>query len=227
MPTVGMIDQAERSYIPAFGQRWLLPLYDPFLWLLGADAAKRPLIEQAQINSGYRALDIGCGTGSMAVMIKQRHPEAEVVGIDPDPAALSICERKAKRAGLAIEFDRGFADHMPYTDASFDRVFSSFMFHHLAADEKSATLGEIRRVLKPGGSLHLLDFVRAHGAHSGTHDQGDLVHLRGAVAERIEGRMTELMDEAGFVDASEVSRRKIIFGPIAYYRANNPAGKAA
>ena len=193
----------------------------------GADKAKRPLIEQAEIKSGFRVLDIGCGTGSMAILIKRMHPEAEVVGIDPDPAALSIAERKAKRAGLSIEFDRGFADHMPYADASFDRVFSSFMFHHLAADEKPATLGEIRRVLKAGGSLHLLDFVREHGTHSGKAEHGPLVHRRGSVAERIEGRMTALMDEAGLVDATEVKRGKIFFGPIAYYRADNPdAGPA-
>ncbi len=222
MATTGTMDEAKRSYIPAFGKRWLLPLYDPFLWLLGADKAKRPLIEQAKIKPGFRVLDIGCGTGSMAVEIKRMHPEAEVVGIDPDPSALSTAERKAKRAGLSIEFDRGFADHMPYADASFDRVFSSFMFHHLAADEKTATLGEIRRVLKAGGSLHLLDFVREHGAHSGTAEHGNWIHRHGAVAERIEGRMTSLMDEAGLADSREVSRGKNFFGPIAYYRAANP-----
>ena len=213
----------ERSYIPAFGKHWLLPLYDPFLWLLGADKAKRPLIEQAEIKSGFRVLDIGCGTGSMAILIKRMHPAAEVVGIDPDPSALSVSRRKAKRAGLAVEFDRGFADHMPYADASFDRVFSSFMFHHLAADEKSATLGEIRRVLKTGGSLHLLDFVREHSVHSKTPAHGQLIHRSSAVAERIEGRMTALMDEAGLVDAKQLKRAKIFFGPIAYYRANSPA----
>jgi SAM-dependent methyltransferase len=220
------MDEAERSFIPALGKRWLLPLYDPLLWLLGADAAQRPLIEQAEIKSGIRVLDIGCGTGSMAVLIKKLHSDAEVVGIDPDPAAVSICTRKASRAGLSIEFDRGFADHMPYADASFDRVFSSLMFHHLAADEKSATLREIRRVLKTGGSLHLLDFVREHGSHSGTAGNGQLVHRRGAVADRIEGRMTLLMDEAGLADAREVSRRKFFFGPIAYYRADNPGAEA-
>ena len=219
MPIAGTMDDAKRSYIPAMGKRWLLPLYDPFLWLLGADKAKQPLIEQAKIEDGLRVLDIGCGTGSMAVLIKRMHPEAEVVGIDPDPSALSVCKRKTNRAGLSIEFDRGFADHMPYGDASFDRVFSSFMFHHLAADEKSATLGEIRRVLKPGGSLHLLDFVREHSVHS----HGHSVHRRGTVAERIEGRMTSLMEEAGLVDATELKRAKNFFGPIAYYRANNPA----
>jgi ubiquinone/menaquinone biosynthesis C-methylase UbiE len=226
MPNAGTIDDAEREYIPAFGKRWLLPLYDPFLWLLGADKAKRPLIEQAEIQPGFRLLDIGSGTGSMAILIKRMHPAAEVVGIDPDPSALSVAERKAKRAGLSVRFDRGFADHMPYADLSFDRVFSSFMFHHLTADEKSATLGEIRRVLKAGGSLHLLDFVRAHGAHAGSAEHGPLVHRRGAVAERIEGRMTSLMDEAGLVDARELLRAKIFFGPIAYYSARNPEGTA-
>lgn len=221
------LEEAERSYMPALGKRWLLPLYDPFLWLFGADKAKQPLIEQAEIKSGFRVLDIGCGTGSMAVLIKRMHPEAEVVGIDPDPAALSVAERKAKRAGLSVKFDRGFADHMPYADASFDRVFSSVMFHHLAAEEKSATLGEIRRVLKTDGSLHLLDFVRAHGPHSGTAEHGQLVHRRGPVAERIEGRMTALMDEAGLVDAKEVSRGKNFFGPIAYYRADNAGSRPA
>ena len=227
MPTAAVMNDAERSFIPAFGKRWLLPLYDPFLWLFRADATKRPLIEQAQIKSGFRVLDIGCGTGTMAVLIKKLHPAANVVGIDPDPDALAVCKRKANRARLAIEFDRGFADHMPYADASFDRVFSSFMFHHLTADEKSATLSEIRRVLKAGASLHLLDFVRAHRAHSKAPEHGLLVHRGGAVAERIEGRMTSIMDEAGFVDAKEVSRGKTFFGPIAYYRAQNPGGQPA
>jgi ubiquinone/menaquinone biosynthesis C-methylase UbiE len=221
MPDANAIDNAERSFIPAFGKQWLLPLYDPLLWLLRADASKRPLIDQAEIKPGFRVLDIGCGTGSLAVLIKRMHPEADVVGIDPDPTALSVSERKARRARLTIKFDRGFSDHLPFPQASFDRVFSSFMFHHLAADEKSATLGEIRRVLKPGGSLHLLDFTRSHSAHSGTAEHGQLVHRRGAFAERIEGRMTSLMDEAGLADATELARRRIFFGPIAYYCARN------
>src|SRR5277367_3705309 len=95
------MDEAERSYIPALGKRWLLPLYDPFLWLLGADKVKQPLIEQAEIKSGFRVLDIGCGTGSMAILIKRTHLETEVVGIDPDPSALSLSKRKASRAGLS------------------------------------------------------------------------------------------------------------------------------
>lgn len=211
------MDEAERSYLPAMGKHWLLPLYDPFLWLFGADGPKRQLIEQATIRPGFRVLDVGCGTGSLAVLIKKSHPEAAIVGLDPDPAALAMANRKAKRARLRIEFDRGFSDHMPYLDSSFDRVFSSFMIHHLKPDERAATLVEIRRVLKTGGSVHLLDFAphesTPHGA--GSHR----FHLAPHAEEHFEGQMTSLMSEAGFVEASEVARGKIIFGEIAYYSA--------
>jgi ubiquinone/menaquinone biosynthesis C-methylase UbiE len=210
------MEHAERSYLPAMGKRWLLPLYDPLLKLLGVDKTKRRLIEQAELKSGFRVLDIGCGTGSLAVLIKRMHPEVEVIGVDPDPAALSVSERKASRAGLSIEFDRGFSDHLSYPDASFDRVFSSFMFHHLEPSERAATLREIRRVLKSGGSLHLLDFAprdgkghRHHRHHRSPHEES-----------RFEGRVVDLMSEAGLVDAKEVAKGKIFFGPIAYYRAD-------
>src|SRR5713101_3734259 len=211
------MEHAERNYIPAFGKRWLLPLYDPFLKLFGVDATKRRLIEQAEVRSGFRVLDIGCGTGSLAVLIKRSHPEVEVIGVDPDPAALAISKRKANRAGLSIEFDRGFSDHMSYPDASFDRVFSSFMFHHLEPSERAATLREICRVLKRGGSLHLLDFAPRDG--KGHH------HRSPHESARYEGRMTVLMSEAGLADAREVAKGKIFFGAIAYYRAERRAAE--
>src|SRR5258707_2151562 len=131
------MEHTERSYLPAMGKRWLLPFDDPLVRLLGADKPKRLLIEQADLKIGFRVLDIGCGTGSLAVLIKRLHPEVEVIGVDPDPAALSISKRKANRAGLSVEFDRGFSDHLSYPDASFDRVFSSFMFHHLEPSERA------------------------------------------------------------------------------------------
>jgi len=210
------MEHAERSYLPAMGKRWLLPLYDPLLKLLGVDKTNRRLIEQAELRSGFRVLDIGCGTGSLAVLIKRMNPEVEVVGVDPDPAALSLSERKASRDGFSIEFDRGFSDHLSYPDASFDRVFSSFMFHHLEPSERAATFCEIGRVLKSGGSLHLLDFAPRDG--KGHHHRH---HRSPHEGSRFEGRVLDLMSEAGLVDAREVARGKIFFGPIAYYRAGS------
>ena len=81
--------ESSRTYLPAAGRDWRLPLYDPFVKLLGGDAARRVLLDQAGLRPGQRVLDVGCGTGTLATLIKQLHPEVEVVGLDPDPKALA------------------------------------------------------------------------------------------------------------------------------------------
>jgi ubiquinone/menaquinone biosynthesis C-methylase UbiE len=121
----------QRSYVPAAGNDWSLPFYDPLVKLIGGDGARRVLIEQAALQPGFRVLEVGCGTGSLLMSIKRTQPGVDVTGLDPDPKALSRASRKADAARVAIRLDRGFSDELPYPDASFDRVFSCFMFHHL------------------------------------------------------------------------------------------------
>src|SRR3981081_4250717 len=101
--------QSGRSYLPAAGHDWSLPLYDPLVKLLGGDAVRTTLLEQAALRPGHRVLDIGCGTGTLAVLTKRQHPDVEVVGFDPDPKALARAKRKAQRAALSIQLDRGVA----------------------------------------------------------------------------------------------------------------------
>jgi len=147
-----MMSESTRTYLPAAGYDWSLPLYDPIVKLLGGDKARMVLLGQAALRPDYRVLDIGCGTGTLATLIKRFHPDVEVVGIDPDPKALARARRKSANAAVSIQFDQGFGDALPYADASFDRVLSSFMFHHLPPDEKGKTLRAVRRALKPGGT---------------------------------------------------------------------------
>ena len=125
-----------RTYLPAAGHDWLLPLYDPVVTLLGGDPTRRVLVEQATIQPSHRVLEVGCGTGSLVLLVKRLHPGVDVVGIDPDPKALARARRKAARAKVSVRFDHGFADEMPYPEASFDRVFSSFMLHHLRGTKR-------------------------------------------------------------------------------------------
>ena len=187
-----------RTYLPAAGRDWLLPLYDPIVKLLGGEAARKVLIDQAALRAGHHVLEIGCGTGTLTTQIKRLHPDVEVLGLDADPKALARAKRKAMRASVAIQFDPGFADELAYQEASFDRVFSCFMFHHLPADEKEQTLREARRVLKAGGAFHMLDFEgsedRAHGllAH--------LFHSNDRLKGNSESRVLSLMRQAGFAD---------------------------
>lgn len=207
-----------RHFVPGMGIDWLLPLYDPLTSLLGIGRTRLELLLQAELRPGQRVLDIGCGTGSLAVLAKQRFPEVDVVGVDPDPRALERAGRKARHAAVNVRFDRGFADALDYPEGSFDRVFSSFMFHHLSRAEKEATLRAVRRVLKPGGRLHLLDFAGSHGAGHEPHSEGRRAH--GRLADNDEQAIIRLLNDSGLVDASkttEVTRLGVV--RIAFYRA--------
>jgi len=152
------VNKSQRTYLPAAGHGLFLPLYDLMARVLGADQARQNWLDQPQLRSAQRVLDIGCGTGTFATLVKKRFPKVEVIGLDPDQKALARAKRKSDRAGVSIQFDRGFADDLPYESNSFDVVFSSFMFHHLEGKDREKTLREVRRVLKPVGAFYLLDF---------------------------------------------------------------------
>ncbi|HEU5196651.1 MAG TPA: methyltransferase domain-containing protein [Methylomirabilota bacterium] len=200
-----------RAYLPASGHHWLLFLYDPFMRLVGAEAFLRRLVERAGLRTGQRVLDVGCGTGTLAVLVKSLHPAVDVTGLDPDPRALARARRKAMRAGVEVRLDEGFADALPYAPASFDHVFSSFMLHHLPSAEKVAALREARRVLRPAGTLELLDFGGA------AKPRGPAAH--GHLRDNFGSRIVTLMTEAGLAAACEVDHGRVLLLDVAFYRA--------
>ena len=215
------MQQVERTYLPAAGSDWALPLYDPIVKLIGAEGPKTTLLNQAALRREHRVLDVGCGTGTLAIRIKQEYGVSAVFGLDPDPKALVRAMRKSSRAGVAIRFERGYADDLPYPDASFDRVFSSFMFHHLPEADRVKALCEARRVLVPGGSLHLLDISRPEPASAGwwTRMLQSNPHLK----DNSPARLLALMAEAGF-KPEKVATTAIFFGlvPVSFYRGARP-----
>lgn len=214
------ITNAERRFLPAAGRDWFLPLYDPMTRILGVDSARRTLLEQAALQPQYRVLDVGCGTGSLAVLIKSLYPSVNVIGVDPDPKALGRAERKSARAGVDVRFDRSFADGLGYPDGTFDRVFSSMMFHHLEDGEKVGALREIRRVLRPGGRLELLDFLSpAHGHNP----LGHLIHSHHRLKDNAENRILELITNAGFDGTRKLATRGLLFGLLGFFQATAPA----
>ena len=210
----------ERHFLPAAGRDLFLPLYDPFTRLAGVDSLRRMLLEQAALQPASRVLDVGCGTGTLAILIKQQHPTVTVVGVDPDPRALARAERKARSADVSVHFERGFADSLAYPDASFDRVFSSLMFHHLGKNEKERSLREIRRVLRPRGRLEFLDI-----ANPQSHSHGllaRLIHPHQQMTDNVDERIVQLMVTAGFAGPNKIRERRLIFGTVAFFQATAP-----
>lgn len=211
----------KKTYVSAAGRDWLLPFYDPFSKLLGMEASHRKLISQAAISSGHQVLEIGCGTGNLAIIANMLHPATQVLGIDPDPKALSRARRKAQRRGAPVQFDLGFSEELPYPDVSFDRVLSAFMLHHVKPDAKLPSLREALRVLKPGGSLHLADFDGVERSLGGFHRfLASIFHSRHGSSDQ--HLVLGLMQDAGFADCQEVAHQTTILGRIVYYKAVRP-----
>jgi ubiquinone/menaquinone biosynthesis C-methylase UbiE len=164
-------------------------------------AFRQRFLEQADIDRNHHVLDLGCGTGTMAILIRQRRPESIVVGVDGDPKVLAIARRKAAKASPSIQFDEALAERLPYPKETFDRVLSSFVLHHLTREGKLEALCEVHRVLKPGGSFHLADFGPPVSWYAAL--VARLVFRGERVRENLQGLLPQLMGDAGFQDIKD------------------------
>jgi ubiquinone/menaquinone biosynthesis C-methylase UbiE len=209
---------SQREFLPAAGRDVFLPLYDPIVSLMGFDSARRELMSWANIEPDHRVLDIGCGTGTLLVKLKQQYGAAQVVGLDPDPKALRRACIKAARAAVSVQFDQGFANELPYKRESFDHVFSSFVFHHLDKPERENMLKEVLRVLKPGGSLHFVDFI-LDDASPRLFDR--LFRAHAEMKDNSDERIRDLMIHTGFRNPVKVKEGNMLFGlwRTAFYQA--------
>jgi ubiquinone/menaquinone biosynthesis C-methylase UbiE len=212
-------------FVPALRFHWLTPAYDAVVAATTRERRfKEALIAQASLVAGQRVLDLACGTGTLAVWIKQRHPDLEVSGIDGDSAILSIAHRKALQARVSIQFDHGLSHQMPYADATFDRVFSTLFFHHLSWQQKQSTAREVHRVLRRGGELHVADWGRASGpVMRGAFLAIQLLDGFANTRDNVEGRLVELFQTSGFGEVSQPQSFATVFGTLALYRAVRPS----
>jgi ubiquinone/menaquinone biosynthesis C-methylase UbiE len=142
--------------------RWA-PYYDFMVEVtsLGhASMLRRMTVDNALIRPGDSVLDVGCGTGDVALLAKTRTKAGKVHGIDPSPEMIAVARSKAARKKQEIDFRVGVIETLPFPDASLDVVTSSLMMHHLPEDLKARGLAEVYRTLKPGGRLLIADFVQ-------------------------------------------------------------------
>lgn len=209
-----------REFVPALGSAWLTPFYDAVSWLLGERTLKRALIRQARIASGHDVLDLGCGTGTLALLVKEMHPDAHVSGVDIDPKILAIARAKIAGAGVDVRLVEGSATAPPLPPASFDRVLSTLVLHHLTTPQKRDALAAARRLLRDGGELHIADWGKPQNALmqlaalSFRWFDGD--ETTGA---NLRGELPSLIADAGFSAVQEVEHRMTPLGTLTYLQA--------
>ncbi|MGE3712878.1 MAG: class I SAM-dependent methyltransferase [Hyphomicrobiaceae bacterium] len=148
------------SFVPALGWRSLTPLYDPIVRIVTREATWRSaFLAQISPRSDEVILDVGCGTGSLAILLKQSAPGAHIVGLDPDTDILERAAAKAKQAGVEIEWRQGFARDAGQNPGAFDKTVSSLVFHQVPVAEKQAGIDAMIAGTKPSGEVHIADFA--------------------------------------------------------------------
>ena len=212
------------DYIPALKYSWLARFYDPVVALTTREGMfRQKLLKLADFKMGDRVLDLACGTGTFAAMVKARHPDVEMTGLDADPNILALARKKARNDGVDIAFDEGRSDDMPYATGEFEVAFSSLFFHHLQTPEKLRSMAEVLRVLRPGGVFHVCDWGRPSNSVSRVMSLCvQLLDGLEVTRDNIEGRLPSFIKGVGFEEVSQLGRVETVLGTLDFISAKKP-----
>jgi ubiquinone/menaquinone biosynthesis C-methylase UbiE len=154
-------------------------------------ALRQRAIALAGLHPGQQVLDVGCGTGTLALDVAARvGVRGHVAGVDPGPRQVAHARSKAARRNVAIDFQVGTIEQLPFPDQTFELVFATLMLHHLPSPLQRQGLSEIARVSKPGGGVVLADFAN----RSDRRGLAARFHAGGSSGPAL----TALVTEAGF-----------------------------
>ena len=207
---------SQSRYVPAAGRAAFTSAYDAVLTLTMRESRWRPLLRDriaAHVPPGGRIMDVGAGTGTLAIAIAAARLDAEVIGVDGDPRVLDRARRK--RGADRVSWRIGLAGELDLEDASIDAVVMSLVLHHLDPDAKRAALADVHRVLRPEGRLHIADWGRPHDPIMRA-AFGALQLLDGLEGTRdhAAGRLRAIVRDAGFSDVHCYQRLRTGWGSL-------------
>ena len=213
----------KKDFTPALGNARLTPFYDLAIRLLTRENVWREaLIKQINLSSSDRILDVGCGTGSLAIQLKVIEPEANIIGLDPDAEVLARAKRKAEWASVYIKWQHGFltADTVAKM-APVSKVVSSLVFHQTSLNEKANLLSTMHNVLQPDGKLYIADYGLQRTVLMRAMFRSTVQMIDGIedTEPNADGVLPDLILAAGFADLRETNIIATATGSISVYIA--------
>jgi ubiquinone/menaquinone biosynthesis C-methylase UbiE len=213
----------EDRYVPAAGRGAFTRLYDPAMALSMRESSWRPaLVERVSLDlpEGGVAIDVGSGTGSFAIELASTRNDSKVVGVDGDPESIAIA--RSKPGSDRVRWDKGLATDLPLADDGVDVASMSLLLHHLSPEAKASALAEVRRVLRPGGRLHVADWGKPDAI---TFAGFQLLRVLDGVvntSEHARGGIPDLVHVAGFEEVSVWRRLRTVWGSMEFISAEKP-----
>ncbi len=211
-----MLQGRQPPYIPPLGYHWLTPCYDLVAQLTVRDRTiKQAIVEQLQPDPGQAVLDIGCGTGTLALQICRHYPHVTMIGIDRDQTALDKAAWKAGHAGLPLTLFRSDSRYLPFPGERVDQVVTTLFFHHLDRDAKRKTLKEVNRILKPGGRFLVADWGKADTLLQRLQFLPvQVIDGFAATRDNVNGELPDMFARNGFDGITELKTFATLFGPV-------------
>ncbi|MCO5985709.1 methyltransferase domain-containing protein [Actinoallomurus spadix] len=212
----------ERTFTPALGRFAPTRFYDAVVALTRERLWRSLLAMHVAPRPGDVIVDVGCGTGSTALLISRVEPGARIVGVDPDERVLAVARRKADAAGAAVDWRAGMGDALAETvgDGPADTVVSSLVLHQCPLTMKRAVLASMHEVLRPGGKLVIADYgLQRTRSMRLAFRAVQLADGREDTRPNADGVLPRLMSEAGFRDVRETEVVPTVSGSISVYVA--------
>ena len=209
-------------YVPAAGRRGLTRLYDTVLATTMRESLWRPQLVARIADSlppSGRVVDLGAGTGTLAIALATARPDAHVVAVDGDHEVLRLAQ--AKRGAERVNWQIGLAGELELGEDSADAVVMSLLLHHLGRPGKLRALTDAHRVLRRGGDLHVADWGRPQDPlMRSAFGVLQLIDGLDGTRDHAAGRLPDLIAASGFTEASRSLRLRTSWGTLELLHAS-------